>query len=217
MFGSTKLELPTADEALPGRDTPMAIPDDPLRQRPPAGAALPRGHESWWSAWAASGAPSGVLVAAGRVGHRGRLRRRHHAQPDLRGGVLGPHRPHRGGAGGVRSRRRSATRRCSRCSGRATTPPRACARATTSAPSTARPSTPTDAGAAEAAERVGRGLRPSAGRRGLRRRSPPRSPRPPPFYFAEGYHQQYLAKNPNGYCGLGGTGVSCPIGLATAE
>jgi len=32
-----------------------------------------------------------------------------------------------------------------------------------------------------------------------------------PFYFAEGYHQQYLAKNPAGYCGLGGTGVSCPI------
>ena len=38
-----------------------------------------------------------------------------------------------------------------------------------------------------------------------------------PFYFAEGYHQQYLAKNPNGYCGLGGTGVSCPIGVATGE
>jgi len=38
-----------------------------------------------------------------------------------------------------------------------------------------------------------------------------------PFYFAEDYHQQYLAKNPGGYCGLGGTGVSCPIGLgATA-
>jgi peptide-methionine (S)-S-oxide reductase len=34
----------------------------------------------------------------------------------------------------------------------------------------------------------------------------------PPFYFAEDYHQQYLAKNPGGYCGLGGTGVSCPIG-----
>lgn len=33
-----------------------------------------------------------------------------------------------------------------------------------------------------------------------------------PFYFAEAYHQQYLAKNPNGYCGLGGTGVACPIG-----
>jgi len=38
----------------------------------------------------------------------------------------------------------------------------------------------------------------------------------PPFYYAEDYHQQYLAKNPNGYCGLGGTGVSCPIGLGVA-
>jgi peptide-methionine (S)-S-oxide reductase len=33
-----------------------------------------------------------------------------------------------------------------------------------------------------------------------------------PFFYAEDYHQQYLAKNPNGYCGIGGTGVSCPIG-----
>jgi peptide-methionine (S)-S-oxide reductase len=36
------------------------------------------------------------------------------------------------------------------------------------------------------------------------------------FYFAEDYHQQYLAKNPGGYCGLGGTGLSCPIGVAPA-
>ena len=35
----------------------------------------------------------------------------------------------------------------------------------------------------------------------------------PPFYYAEEYHQQYLAKNPGGYCGIGGTGVSCPVGL----
>jgi peptide-methionine (S)-S-oxide reductase len=35
----------------------------------------------------------------------------------------------------------------------------------------------------------------------------------PPFHYAEDYHQQYLAKNPNGYCGLGGTGVTCPIGV----
>jgi peptide-methionine (S)-S-oxide reductase len=35
----------------------------------------------------------------------------------------------------------------------------------------------------------------------------------PEFYFAEDYHQQYLAKNPMGYCGLGGIGVSCPIGV----
>jgi peptide-methionine (S)-S-oxide reductase len=38
----------------------------------------------------------------------------------------------------------------------------------------------------------------------------------PPFYFAEDYHQQYLEKHPSGYCGLGGTGVSCPVGLASA-
>ena len=38
----------------------------------------------------------------------------------------------------------------------------------------------------------------------------------PTFYYAEDYHQQYLAKNPSGYCGLGGTGVSCPIGLGVA-
>jgi peptide-methionine (S)-S-oxide reductase len=37
-----------------------------------------------------------------------------------------------------------------------------------------------------------------------------------PFYYAEDYHQQYLHKNPRGYCGLGGTGVSCPIGLTAA-
>jgi peptide-methionine (S)-S-oxide reductase len=37
-----------------------------------------------------------------------------------------------------------------------------------------------------------------------------------PFYYAEDYHQQYLAKNPNGYCGIGGTGVSCPVGVAGA-
>ncbi len=36
----------------------------------------------------------------------------------------------------------------------------------------------------------------------------------PPFYFAENYHQQYLAKNPGGYCGLGGTGVGCPVAVS---
>ena len=39
----------------------------------------------------------------------------------------------------------------------------------------------------------------------------------PTFYYAEDYHQQYLGKNPNGYCGLGGTGVTCPVGLVTSS
>jgi peptide-methionine (S)-S-oxide reductase len=38
----------------------------------------------------------------------------------------------------------------------------------------------------------------------------------PAFYYAETYHQQYLAKNPGGYCGIGGTGVSCSVGVARA-
>jgi len=38
----------------------------------------------------------------------------------------------------------------------------------------------------------------------------------PEFYYAEDYHQQYLSKNPDGYCGLGGTGVTCPVGIAAA-
>ncbi len=38
-----------------------------------------------------------------------------------------------------------------------------------------------------------------------------------PFYYAEEYHQQYLAKVPNGYCGLGGTGVTCPVGVVSAD
>jgi peptide-methionine (S)-S-oxide reductase len=38
-----------------------------------------------------------------------------------------------------------------------------------------------------------------------------------PFFFAEDYHQQYLAKNPRGYCGLGGTGVSCPVGVGVPQ
>jgi peptide-methionine (S)-S-oxide reductase len=37
-----------------------------------------------------------------------------------------------------------------------------------------------------------------------------------PFYYAETYHQEYLAKNPGGYCGVGGTGVACPIGLGVS-
>ena len=69
-----------------------------------------------------------------------------------------------------------------------------------------------------AAARGRRGVARGATRRSSTRpataRSRPRSPRPGPFYYAEDYHQQYLAKNPNGYCGLGGTGVPARSGPA---
>ena len=71
------------------------------------------------------------------------------------------------------------------------------------------------------------GRRPARGGRGLARGATRRCSRKagygaitteireaPEFYYAEDYHQQYLAKNPGGYCGLGGTGVACPAGLA---
>jgi Peptide methionine sulfoxide reductase len=81
--------------------------------------------------------------------------------------------------------------------------------ATTSAPSTARPSTGTTSGSVTPPCRRDNLLggadprRLPAGHDGGRRGGP--------FYYAEPYHQQYLAANPNGYCGLGGTGVSCPV------
>ena len=71
---------------------------------------------------------------------------------------------------------------------------------------------PAQAAAVDASRAV---FQAAAGRRPATARSPPRSPPAGPFFYAEDYHQQYLAKNPNGYCGLGGTGVSCPVGLVS--
>ena len=72
-------------------------------------------------------------------------------------------------------------------------------------------------GPASRRRRLARRLPADAQRRPAMARSPPSSPSSTtrtPFYYAEDYHQQYLAKNPGGYCGLGGTGVACPVGLS---
>ena len=106
---------------------------------------------------------------------------------------------------------RPPTPNCSRSSGSPTTPPRACARATTSAPSTARPSTPRRR-QLEAADESRDMFQERLTAAGLGEITTEIRDAPD-FYYAEDYHQQYLAANPNGYCGLGGTGVSCPIGL----
>ncbi|MDT8856871.1 peptide-methionine (S)-S-oxide reductase MsrA [Paracoccaceae bacterium Fryx2] len=72
--------------------------------------------------------------------------------------------------------------------------------------------TPAQAEAAEASRAVYQDALKAAGRGAITTEIVP----VPTFYFAEDYHQQYLAKNPGGYCGIGGTGVTCPIGLGVA-
>ena len=155
-----------------------------------------------------------IFWQARRRLHDGRrLRGRLHAEPDVRGGLLRPHRPHRGRARRLRPGRRSRSRSILRLfweghdptqgmrqgndvgtqyrsaiywtTRRSARPPRR--RATCTRSELAR------AGYGEITTEIA-----EAG----------------PFYYAEDYHQQYLAKNPNGYCGLGGTGVACPSGSA---
>ena len=101
----------------------------------------------------------------------------------------------------------------SRRSGRTTTRPRACARATTAARSTAPRSTPppTSSRVAEASQARYQERLTAAGYGDITTEIRPADEAP--FFYAEGYHQQYLSKNPMGYCGIGGTGVSCPVGL----
>jgi peptide-methionine (S)-S-oxide reductase len=98
-----------------------------------------------------------------------------------------------------------------RSSGSRTIQPRACARATTSERKYRSCIYWHDESQRAAAERsaaaYGASLQPRASA------SHDRDSQGTDFYYAEDYHQQYLAKNPGGYCGLGGTGVSCPIGV----
>ena len=205
-----KPSMPRPDQVLPGRAEAIVHAPPALRERPLPHAALPRGLRGRRLRHGLLlGRREGVLVDPGRLGDGRRLPGRHHAQPDLPGVV------HRARPATPRSCAWSTTRRPSRTSsccgrsGRSTTRRRATGRATTSAPSTGRRSSRT---------------RPPSWRR--RRRRATCTPRElakagfgeitteireaPAFYFAEDYHQQYLAKNPNGYCPNHRTGVQLP-------
>ncbi len=215
LFSRHKTEMVTPDAALPGRASrPFAVPERHFVLDTPLEGPYPDGLETAYFAlgcfW---GAERLFWELAGRRHDRGRLPGRVHPEPDLRGGLLGRDRPRRGRAGRLRPGEGVATTTCSRSSGRRTTRPRACARATTSARSTARRSTSRrtrSSGGGRGSRRLPAGAAPPPGTA----RSRPRSPTRGPFYYAEDYHQQYLAKNPNGYCGIGGTGRRCPVGVA---
>ena len=217
LFARKPMTIPSAAEALPGRTQPIPTAERHFVNGRPLQGPYPEGTETaifglgcFWGAerkfwqmgegvWiTAAGYAAGVTpnptyeeVCSGMTGHNEVVL------------VV------------VRSRRSCPTRRCSRPSGRATTRPRACARATTSARNTA-PASMFERRAAQAPRKPRkRAYEQALGARATVR-SRPRSSSAGPFYFAEDYHQQYLAKNPAGYCGLGGTGVACPIGTGVA-
>ncbi|MEQ9319915.1 MAG: peptide-methionine (S)-S-oxide reductase [Polyangiaceae bacterium] len=157
-----------------------------------------------------------VLAGRRRARHRRRLPGRLHRQPHLRRGVQRPHRPHRG-----RSRRLRSHQDHPRGDARPllgehdpTQGMRQGNDVGTQYRSANYVHSPEAKAAAEASRAAYQELLTEAG---VGREITTEIAEAPPFYYAEPYHQQYLAKNPNGYCGLGGTGVSCPVGALQAK
>ena len=209
-----KTVMVTAEDALKGRAESMPVAPKHVVLGAPMVPPFPGGLEvGGLRPGVFLGRRAQVLAGERRLLDGRRLRRRVHAEPDIRRGLLGPDRPHRSCAGGLRSEDRTV---------------RAVAAGLLGEP---RP----DAGHA-----AGRGHGhpvPVGDLRAIRRAACGRSASEPrrlsgqltaagygpitteiapagAFFYAEDYHQQYLAKNPNGYCGIGGTGVACPVGVS---
>jgi peptide-methionine (S)-S-oxide reductase len=216
MFGSKKSHLPTADEALPGRDTPMVVPDAHYVNGHALAPPHPEGSETmvvgmgcFWGAEQAFWSVPGVWVTA--VGYAGGLTpnptyeetcsgRTGHTEAVLV--VFDPTivsydellRVFWEGHDPTQENRQGNDVGTQYRSAVYATAPGQLERA--------------EASAAAYQERLeANGYGPIV----------TEMAEASTFYFAEGYHQQYLAKNPGGYCGHGGTGVSCPIGLASAD
>ena len=210
-----KSEMPAPGAALPGRAEPIPtaathfVSGRPLKGPHPEGMAQAMfGMGCFWGVERMFWKLPGVWVtAAGYAAGRD-------AEPDLPGGLLRADRAQRGGARHLRPERRS--RYEALLQGVLGGPRPDAGHAAGQRPRHAVPLG--DLRLRRRPARGGRGVEGRVPGRGCGRRasgrSPPRSSTRGPFYYAEDYHQQYLAKNPGGYCGIGGTGVSCPIGAA---
>ena len=211
------LRLPTPAEALPGREEPIDVPGAPLRERQPDRPAVARGHESRTSPSAASGARrrrSGAFPGSTRPPSA--IRAASTPNPTYREVCTRPDRPRRGGPRRLRPGAASATRTLlARVLGVARSDPGDAAGERRRDPVPLGDLRPLRRRSGAPRRRRATRTRPRCARAAWAR-SRPRSATPPASTTPRTYHQQYLAKNPGGYCGLGGTGVSCPIGTGVA-
>ena len=214
LFRTKKTEMPARETALPGRDRPsFRVPERHHVNGHGLMPPYPEGLEvAMFGLGCFWGAERKFWQHARRVRDGRRLRRRAHAEPDLRGGV---HR--RTGHNEVGARRvrpeADSYEDAAEAFWESHNPTQGMRQGN-------------DVGTqyrsgiysyGEAQERGGASAAKAVYQRGARRAGHGEITTEilpaPEFYSAEDYHQQYLAKNPGGYCGLGGTGVSCPVGL----
>ena len=216
LFSRHKSRLPTPEEALPGRDTPLAVPANHLVKATPLRPPFPEGMETavfgmgcFWGAerkfWTAPGVyttavgyaggitpnPTYEEVCSGRTGHAEVVLVVFDPAVTSYEAMLRIFWENHDPTQGMRQGNDVGTQYRSAIYTRS----------------------PAQLMAAEASRETYQRMLAAAGHGEISTEIAEDTG----FYYAEGYHQQYLASHPNGYCGLGGTGVSCPIGLAAAE
>ena len=210
--------MPDAAQALPGRSTPMAVPERHFvngeRLSPPFPAGLELAMFGMGCFW---GAERRFWEAAGRLFDRGRLRRRLHSQSDLRGGLQRHDRAQGGGTGCVRPDNASATRHCCAIFWESHDPTQGMRQGDDVGTQYRSAIFAVGDAQLQAARESKLAYQRALAAAGLGRSITTEVLPAPVFFYAEDYHQQYLAKNPDGYCGMGGVGVACPAGLGVPE